>query len=246
MALHHNARIPTDGLVVLYDAADPRCYPGSGITLYNLADSATYPSVSLQANYAEWGSIANGVVNIGGEGGATQNGTYLNGIGNLGETVTGSFTSIGWLYRTNNTDGEIFDYRGVGRRLTFDIYDSGMSFYQREIVDNNADGSYNTANTSVSVVNNLNEWNCFALVKSGSQWSFYKDGQLLQTNTFDFTEADSYMSGSDYSIGIAWSDDDYPSRAMNGSIGPVLHYTRALSDQEILQVYNSHKGRYNA
>lgn len=245
MALHHNARIPTDGLVVLYDAADPRCYPGSGITLYNLADSATYPSVSLQANYAEWGSISNGVVNIGGEGGATQNGTYLNGLGNLGQTIIEDFTSIGWLYRTNNTDGEIFDYRGVGRRLTFDIYDSGMGFFQREIIDNNLDGSYSTASTTVSVSNGLNQWNCFALVRSGSSWSFYKDGVLINTTTFNYSEPASRMNGGDYSIGIAWSDDDYPSRAMNGSIGPVMQYNRALSQAEILQVYNSHKGRFN-
>ena len=37
MALHHNPRIVTSGLVALYDAADRNSYPGSGTTWYDLS-----------------------------------------------------------------------------------------------------------------------------------------------------------------------------------------------------------------
>jgi len=240
MALHHNARIPTEGLVVLYDAADVNSYPGSGTTLYNLSASPMGDSMALYGDLA-YGSITNGVVNISGANNSTNQGCILRSTGSIADTLNQSFTSIGWIKRTNSKDAEVLSYRETWQRLAFTIFDTGMGFYQRETVDAGADGSYNTFSTTVSVTNNLNEWNCYALVKSGSQWSFYKDGQLIQTNTFDMTET---ISGGGYHVGGAWSDDDYLSNCMNGSVGPVMHYTRPLSSNEILQVYNSHKGRF--
>ena len=38
MAFHHSPKIMTDGLTLYYDAANPKSYPGSGSTVYNLAD----------------------------------------------------------------------------------------------------------------------------------------------------------------------------------------------------------------
>lgn len=237
MALHHNARIPTDELVVLYDAADINSYPGSGTSLNNLAPNPLGNTMSLYGDLS-YGSISNGVVNLSGAGNSTAQGCILRSTGSIANTLNQSFTSIGWIKRTNTRDAEVLSYRETWQRLAFTIFDTGMGFYQREIAAPNG-----TNATTVSVTNNLNEWNCFALVKSGSQWSFYKDGQLIQTNTFDMSET---ISGAGYHVGAAWSDDDYLSNGMNGSVGPILHYTRPLSDQEILQVYNSHKGRYNA
>lgn len=237
-----NSRIPIEGLVVLYDAADPISYPGSGTTLYNLAANGMGDTLSLYGDLS-FGSISNGVVNIGGNNNNTPEGCILRSTGSIADTLNGSFTSIGWIKRTTSKDAEVLSYRETWQRLAFTIFDTGMGFYQRETVDAGGDGSYNTFNTTVSVTNNLNEWNCYALVKSGSQWSFYKDGELIQTNTFDMTET---ISGVAYHVGAAWSDDDYLSNCMNGSVGPILHYNRPLSDVEILQVYKSHKSRYNA
>jgi hypothetical protein len=235
MALHHNPRIVTDGLVILYDPADPNSYPGSGNTLYNLADSATYPSVDLQGE-TNYGSISGGVVNMNGESGSTQNGAYLNGLGNLGTTVNSNFTSMGWMLRTGGTSAEIFDYRGAGFRLAFYVGNGNMVFVQRH-----STGSPSNS-TSVNLTNSLNEWNHYALVHRGANWDFYKDGILVGTTTFTMDET---ISGGDYSIGISWSDDDYPSNTMDGSISHVMHYTRALTADEVLQNYNATKGRIN-
>ena len=234
MALHHNPRIVTDGLVILYDPADRASYPGSGNKVYNLADSATYPFVQLEAEI-NYGSISGGVINVNGEGGSTQNGARINGLGNLGATVNSNFTSMGWILRTGSTDAEIFDYRGTGQRLSFRISNASMDFVQRENFS-----PYTTQATSVSVTNSLNEWNHYALVHTGNQWKFYKDGVLIGTTTFDLTHT---IAGGDYSIGIAWSDDDYPSNTMDGSVTQIMHYTQALSTEQILQNYNATKGR---
>ena len=45
MSYHNNPRIVTNGLLLCYDMNNPRCYPGTGTTIYNLADSTNYPSM---------------------------------------------------------------------------------------------------------------------------------------------------------------------------------------------------------
>ena len=236
MALHHNPRIVTSGLVLALDAADVNSYPGSGNTIYNMISGGNYPSMALYGDIANYGSIGNGVVTLGGASNNTSSGTILRGIGNLGATINSDFTSMGWQYRTSSKSGEILSYRESSRRLAFDITNTAMIFYQRESVS-----PYTTRSTSVSVANALNVWNHFALVRSGNSWSFYKNGSLVGTNTFTPTET---LSGGAFHIGGAWSDDDYLSNCMNGNVGPTMHYTRALSATEIEQNYLAQKSRF--
>lgn len=235
MALHHNPRIVADNLRVLYDAADPNSYPGSGNTLNNLAPAGASETMSLYGN-TSYGSITNGVVNLSGLGDSTSNGCILRSTGAITDTINYDFTTVGWIKRTNTRDAEVMSYRETWQRLAFTIFDTGMGFYQRQIASPNS-----TNSTTVSVTNSLNVWNCYGLVRAGNQWSFYKDGTLVQTNTFT---PDETLSGSGYHVGAAWSDDDYLSNGMNGSVGPFIHYTRALSADEILQNYLAHKQRF--
>ena len=236
MALHHNPRIVTSGLVLALDAGDVNSYPGSGTTIYNMVPGGDYPSMTLYGDTANYGSIGNGVVTLGGASNSTSSGTILRGLGNLGATVNSDFTSMGWQYRTASKSGEILSYRETSFRLAFDIDNSTMVFYQRELVS-----PYTTNSTSVSVANALNVWNHFALVRSGNSWSFYKNGFLIGTNTFTPTET---LSGGAFHIGGAWSDDDYLSNCMNGNVGPTMHYIRALSASEIEQNYLAQKSRF--
>ena len=235
MAIAYNPRIVTDGLVLAIDAGNAKSYPGSGIILNNLVSSTLYPSVSLYGD-TSYGSISNGVVNIDGAGNNTSSGVILRGSGDLGSTVNTDFTSIGWLYRTSSRSGEVLSYRQNSFRCSFDIIDSEMIFYQRETIS-----PYTTRSTKVSIVNNLNTWYCYALSKSGTNYSFYRNGQLIGTNSFILSET---ISGNAFHIGGAWSDDDYLSNCMQGSIGPIMHYTRSLTSQEIQQNFNATRGRY--
>ena len=242
MGQYNNPRIPTDNLILFYDAANPNCYPGSGTTFTNLmkAERPDLPSMSFYFS-SSYGSVSNGVITIGGlEDGTNNNtGTFLRGLGSIGSTVNSDFTTIGWLRRTTSDSGEVLSYRETFVRLAFDIQNSQMVFYQRETTP-----SYSTRSTSVSVTNELNTWNCYALVRSGNNWSFYKDGSLLGTNNFVPTETIS--GGGAYHVGCAWSDDDYVSNAMEGDIGPIMHWTRALDAGEVQQVYYAHKKRFQS
>ena len=98
MALHHNPRIVTSGLVLALDAGDINSYPGSGNTIYNIASGGNYPSMTLYGDTANYGSIGNGVVTLGGASNSTSSGTILRGLGNLGATVNSDFTSPALRY----------------------------------------------------------------------------------------------------------------------------------------------------
>ena len=76
MSLSHSPRIVTDGLVLCLDASDPQSYIGSGNTIYNRADSSTYPSITLTGDTSNYGSIGNGYVTLGGSGNADSSGNF--------------------------------------------------------------------------------------------------------------------------------------------------------------------------
>lgn len=238
MAFSRGPKVITDGLIFAVDAGSTRSYPDSGNTLYDL--TGNYTGMSLYGN-TSYGSISNGVVNLSASGNADANGCILRSTETISTTLNSDFTTTGWLYRTNSNSAELMSYRETWQRLALDISDSGIYFYQRETVDANANGSYNTFSTGVSVSNARNVWEHFTLSKSGTQWSFYKNGEHIGTNTFSMTET---VSGAGFHIGAAWSDDDYLGKGMNGKVGPVMHYTISLSSDEVYQNYNAQKSRF--
>jgi hypothetical protein len=209
-------------------------WEGTGNTLNNLISSTAYPTISLYGDTANYGSIGNGYVTLGGANNNTNQGTILRGTGNIGTTVNNDFTTMGWQRRTSYTQpsGEILEYRGYWARCSFDVGNTYMGFYQRETVT-----PYSTNATSTSISNTtLNKWNHFAIVKTSSTMSFYMNGKLITTNSYTLSET---ITGTSFSIGAAWSDDDYLSNGMDGDVGLTLHYTRALTAEEVQQNYNA-------
>lgn len=226
------------GLVLALDAADKNSYSGSGITWSDLSNANYIPAVALDGNLS-YSSFSNNVFNLSGSRNNTASGSYFTGLGNISQTLNSNFTTCGWIKRTTSADATVLEYRGstLGVRLEFRIGDSGMTFNQRETVS-----PYTTNSTSVSVTNSLNVWNYFVLSKSGTSWSFYKDGSLIGTTTFTMSET--IGVGYLVSIGISWFDDDYFSNGMIGSVATISHYNRALTASEILQNYNATKTRF--
>ena len=239
---YYGAPIVTDNLILAIDAANKVSYSG-GNSIRNLAVHPQHSNVymSLRGNL-DYGDISNGVVNLSASGNADANGCILSCTHTgIAYTLNDDFTTMGWIKRTTSNSAELMSYRETWQRLSLDIQDGGIYFYQRETVDANANGSYNIFSTGASVSNARNTWDHFALSKSGDQWSFYKNGELLSTNTFNMTET---VSGNGFHIGAAWSDDDYLGRAMNGSVGPVMHYTKALTGEEVIQNYEAMVSRF--
>jgi len=240
MGLAHSPKIITDGLVLCFDAADPKSYSGSGSTVYNRADSSTYPSIVLTGDTSNYGSIENGYTVLGGSGNADSSGVYLKGLGDLSSTTNNDFTTCGWMYRfsaDSNSTREILTYRYASQRLDFSVNNSAMYFQQRRVVS-----PFDTNTTSASVANSRDVWEHFSVVKTSNQISFFKNGSLIATNSYTFTETIGVTGA--FSIGLSWSDDDYLGRTLNGRIGPTYHYNRVLTAEEIAQNFNATKDRF--
>lgn len=241
MAINYNRpKIVTDGLVLCFDAGDVQSYGGSGNTIYNRANSSTYPSITLTGDTSNYGSIGNGYVTLGGSGNADSSGVYLNGSGDLSSTTNNDFTTGGWMYRFTgfgDAAAEIMTYRRHSTRLDFSVNDGNMYFRQRRAVS-----PFDTNTTSTSVTNSRDVWEHFSVVKTSNQISFFKNGSLIASNSFTFTET--IATTNNFSIGLSWSDDDYLGRALNGRIGPTHHYNRALTASEVLQNFNATRGRF--
>ena len=236
---YYQGPIVTDNLTFAIDASNPVSWEGTGNTLNNLISSTAYPTIALYGDTANYGSIGNGYVTLGGANNNTNQGTILRGTGDMGTTINNDFTTMGWQRRTSyvRSSGEILEYRGAWQRCSFDVGNGYMGFYQRETV-----APYSTNATSTSISNStLNEWNHFAVVKTSSTLSFYMNGKLIATNSYTLSET---ITGTSFSIGAAWSDDDYLSNGMDGDVGLTLHYTRALTADEVAQNYNANIKRY--
>lgn len=52
MTLFHGSRIPTDGLVLCADAANPKSYPGSGTTFFDISGNNLHGTISAAATWS--------------------------------------------------------------------------------------------------------------------------------------------------------------------------------------------------
>jgi hypothetical protein len=226
-----------DGLVLSLDASDRNSYVSGSTTWNDISNGGYIPSATL-SGVLTYSSFATNSFYLSGAGNSTSSGSYFIGSGNISQTLNNDFTTCGWINRTTSAKATILEYRGESFRLEFAVNSTSIYFNQRNVISPNA-----TNSTSVSSTNSLSTWEYYSLSKTGTSWSFYKNGILVGTNTF--TMGETIAAGSHVSIGIAWSDDDYFSNGMTGYVGAVSHYIRALSASEILQNYNAIKSRFN-
>ena len=113
MAFHYSPNIVTDGLVLALDAANPKSYPGSGTTWYDLSgnnDDFTLDSSGITYNSDGYFSLA--------DGGASKNGTI---------TTNSLCTLVFWL---KTTDAQaLFWATNGGSGSYLGAYRSGNKFY---------------------------------------------------------------------------------------------------------------------
>lgn len=248
---------PDDDLKLYFDFKNSKTNYGSASNkYYNLGDTSTtsYCQLFGDTNYGSFNS-SDGTMYISGTRNSQNTGCHLNGsYPAMASTVNSSFTSMGWVKFVAGAAYafEIMSYRNMHARLSFSIGNTGtnasMRFVQRGI--DNASNYYNAyAYYSDGVRNEYNQWNHFALVKDGGitgfTLKFYQNGNLIKTHTNQsLIENGITTAYSGFSIGSAWSDDDYYSNVPDAYIGPHMHYTRALTDDEVRKNCNAHRGRF--
>ncbi len=219
MGLKHHPRVVTNGLVYYLDAANTRCYSGSGLTAYGL--------VGIN------GSLLNGVGFT-----STNNGSFIfDGsndridFGTVPANTTGSSTIGCWAKTTTTAQcmTVAFNAYGVIYINRFNTSGKILAFFDGTTSNNS---SADISNSSV----NDGKWHYIIATNNGSTCSMYIDGVFDKS----YSETPSYGTSADNTIG--GQNDGF--NHINGSIGFAHIYNRALSAYDVLQNYNATKMRY--
>ena len=219
MALHHNHRIVTDGLVLALDAGDVNSYPGTGTTWYDLSGNGNNGTLT---NGPSFQSTNQGIIEFDGTN------DYVN-VANS-DTLDGfsSVTFEAWVNPDNSASY---------RRIFDKNYNNSYNF---SLANNNTfyiyiNGSFSNSNTTV----NPDEWQLLTATYNGTSAIFYKNGSIVQTNAFAHgavgTNSDDLRIGTNYNSTTS---------QFNGHIGLCKIYSKELTASEVLQNYNATKTRF--
>ena len=231
MGHYHNPQIATDGLIFAIDAANPRCYSGSGNNLNNIVVGTGGTLVGPTYSSLNSGSFTfdgvNDYINI----------PYPAGL-RTGSPITvclwAKWTTVG---TTTATIQVLVDnnYQTAPFSIGFEIQDRPDL---GKVLEWGAQpGAGITRCTSTFQVGD-GTWRHITGTNDGTTSILYVDG--IQSGLAR-TAAGIGASQANINLG-RWDFEN--NRNMNGNISNFMIYNRALSAQEVLRHYNSSKSRY--
>lgn len=235
MAQHYGAKVSTEGLVCYLDSQNPRSYPGSGTTWYDLSGNNNNGAMSAFTG-ASAGSTSGFDTNTGwmmfdrhvGSSDATANNRVtINNSNSLdGVLITNTMTINFWMKMTSYTCTAMTKWNGSWELY----YCSGLVW--RSQGTGGSDWSSGLAYTT-----HLNKFHMITATHDGTTRKFYINGSLYGTQSNTVTSQD---TSNVVSIG-GYYNGNY---ATVGAIPHYMLYNRILSDTEISQIYNTTKARF--
>ena len=215
MGLAHSPSIVIDGLRFCLDAANTKSYPGSGTTWTDISGK----------NHA--GTLTNGPTFSSDNGGSIVFDGSNDYVNATPITKPASCTFSCWAKSTDVSTVMLFNAgaHSAGPDLFFH---TGIISWNTWNANNNAFGNVPSSATDGNYHN-------YVLVNdSSSNAKLYYDAELLGTATYKSATGTNtlYIGGTTHTY--QWS----------GSISSFMIYDKLLTESEILQNYNSHKGRF--
>lgn len=225
MSLGHSPSVVTSNLNFYLDAANTKSYPGSGTTWTDLSESKNNGTL---VNSPTFDSTNGGSLVFNGSN------TYVSSFPTQ-ISGTGSKT-ISCFFKTTSTlrqgiCGTRDSATAVGWVFTINRSTAGNLSY------------FHTGGSTIQIAAGIttNTWYHAAVTydSATATATLYLNGAQIGTPTTSF----STISSSGYN-GIIGAEDQALSQILNGNIGQVLIYSRALSATEITQNFNAIRGRY--
>ena len=232
MASAAGPNLEVDGLVLCLDAANTQSYPGSG---------TTWTDISGKGND---GTLTNGATfNSDNMGRIVFDGTndYVDITSLPVISDTSAMTMEAWV-NVDNLDNT-FQVVGTWERTTrhWQFSYSGNSSYNLNM--SIAGSGYSVGTTAAPATG---VWQCVAVTFTGGGESSFHTG-----NTSIYVNAVSQSIQNTGSTGTSGNDSYIGTRQgfaasnfLDGSIALISYYDKALTETEIKQNYNSHKGRF--
>jgi len=224
MALVHSPSIITSGLTLYLDAANPKSYPGSGASWFDLSGQGKNFTWSASPSFVSDGALSYfNTLNLYASGPASNSFGVTN--------ATGYCVMIACLNITS-TLNTAFNWDGAGGRGIYSHlpYGTDVIYWDQ--------GGCCLADTRTSVASGgATTWNIWTFNRQSSiNRSIYKNGTILTTNTT--TAADPGLNANPVIINAD------PSRVWNARLSFMMLYNRGLSDVEVQQNYNALRGRF--
>jgi len=218
MAIAYNTSIIKDGLVLCLDAANPKSYPGSGNTWFDLSGNGKNSTLTNGPTYDGQGIVFDGVDD--------SSSSNLTGV-----AAFSAITINVWFYSNVGTGTCLIN------NLPFILHFRGAGFYLRG-GDGVTDSGYLAWQTSPSG----NVWNMLTGTWNGSTMKLYLNGNK-QSNELSYSGGSTGLLRANESVTIGgFFNTSQP--WTNGKISNVKIYNRALTDLEIQQNFTALRGRY--
>ena len=218
--------IITSGLVLNLDASNTASYPGSGTTWTDLSGNGNNGTIISGINYS----------NING-GSMVFSGAINNRVQtNFAPTFT-DFTVCVWF----KDDGS----PQYGRLIDKD-YVNGFHLQRNNTTANSWGGGIKEAGIPYGIYLTLpdGQWHFLTSIRSGTTHTLYGDGI---TNKVSNTVSAAALSATNIAIG-SWTGGNvsapWNNQVFKGSVPQVLIYNRALSEAEVMQIFNATKSKY--
>ena len=222
MALAQNPSIAAlSNLVLYYDAANVKSYPGAGTTINDMSGNGNNGTLT---NGPIWGATNNGVISFDGT-----NDYITCGVSSSINAASSAFTWSCW-FKSNSISTEQLLFSTVNA--------SGTTGFQIEVYTSKIllqvypAGTYAFANTTLS----SNIWYHLSVTYNSGSIVYYLNGVADGTTSRTFTAA----TGPTYISSWAYSSAYY----INGYISQVMFYNTALTAAQVLQNYNASRGRF--
>jgi hypothetical protein len=221
-AFHHSPQIVSTGLALLLDAKNPKSYPGSGASMFDLSGNSNNCSFST----AGIGTSIPGQL--------TFNGTseYCT-VGNSDSINLDDSMSAFAFIKPDDTSGRqniiTKAYQTSYGGYAMAINGSNLSFRR-----NPTTGSYNYVEKTAGI--STTNWQSVAVTYGTAGAEFYKNGANIGTDTgYDLIQISNGLVIGKYASSTYYFD---------GGIAYILIYNRILTPAEVLQNHNALKGRF--
>ena len=229
MATNYNPAIVSDGLALCLDAANTKSYSGSG---------TTWTDISGKGNN---GTLTNGPTFSSDDGGSI----LVDGSNDfISIPFSGGVYCIDFWIKPTSTltsstvSNSILDFNNGQQSL---IFGSCTGFFNGELITllTNPDGVGGKRSAYVSTTDSISGWTHINCNYDGTYYCFTVNNvkKTLTPSGSDIINAIS-------PIYLGKADGNGINGFYNGNISNLKLYSRALTDAEIKQNYNAHKGRF--
>lgn len=224
MGINYNPNIVREGLVLYYDAANTKSYPGSGTTWYDLSgrghNATLVNNTSLSGSVMSFDGVDDSVL--------VGNHSDYNGLSNITIESIAKFKRTGsYEYLISNARDCCGTYYGFevrtisNNRLRFTIWNGGG------------------VSADSSTVLNLEQYYHITCTYDGTAMKTYLNSTL--DRVFNTTSG----IGSPASFNLRLGEmGAYRGYEMQGEISFIKIYNRALSQDEVKQNFNATRGRF--